>query len=361
MKITRFEFQLENPQIAYCPGQVISGKVYLELAEELELRAITLELRGEAFVNWTEGGGESRTDHNNYERYINVISYLFGDMQRTDRQLNRGGHTYPFSFKLPKNLPYSYKGINGEVVYFLKCNIDLPNWWKTGRNIRLDLNIFTLYDPNKFHLAGMMLRNEGAKMLGCLCCKSGPLEATLSIPKPGYVCGEMIIFTANIENFSKKHIAKIYVRLVQTETVTANSGRTTSEYKNILAVQEASIAPGRTFTWSNTGLLIPPLPPSQLIHCNIISLSYSVVLSVHPASRLHTRLEVPISVNIGNVPLNHYAVGMTNDHTHPNATPQPGPYPNATPQPGPYPNAAPQPGPYPNSTPQPGPDPKQAW
>ena len=372
MKITRFEFQLENPQIAYCPGQVISGNVYLELAEELELRAITLELRGEAFVKWTENEGDHRREYNNYEynnygydnywydnyeRYINVISYLFGDMQRTDRQLNRGGHTYPFSFKLPKNLPYSYKGINGKVVYFLKCKINLPDWWKVDRNIRLDLNVFTLYDPNEFHLAGMTLRNEGIKMLGCLCCKSGPLKATLSIPKPGYMCGEMIIFTADIENFSKKRIEKIYVMLVQTETVRVNNGWTASRDKNILAVQGASIAPGQTFTWSNTGLLIPPVPPSQLINCNIISLSYSVVLSVHPSSMLDSRLEVPIIVNIGNVPLNHNADGMRNEHAYPNAMPQPGPYPNATPQPGPYPNATTQPGPYPNATPQPGPYP----
>ena len=241
-----------------------------------------------------------------------------------------------------------------------KCNMDLPR--NTDRNIRIDLNILSLYDPNDFHLAGMSLSNERTKMLQGFLCKGGQLRATISISKKCYVCGEMIIFSAYIENFSRKRMTKSYVRLVQYETVTAKSdGRTEtrSGQRNILAVQEASIAPGRTFTWSNAGLLIPSLPPSKLIHCNFISLSYSVVLSVHPSGCLDNRLEVPISVNIGNVPLQQYhnTVGTRNDHTYSNAAPQPGPYPNATPQPGPYPNATPQIGPYPNASPQPGPYP----
>ena len=368
-KITKFEIQFENPQIAYRPGEKISGKVFLEVAAELELRAITLELRGEAVVQWYEYERESESEP--YERkvyqskkiYINVKHYLFGDSQRADSKMVPGSYTYPFSFRLPKNLPNSYKGINGDIAYFLKCNMDLPR--NTDRNIRIDLNILSLYDPNDFHLAGMSLSNERTKMLQGFLCKGGQLRATISISKKCYVCGEMIIFSAYIENFSRKRMTKSYVRLVQYETVTAKSdGRTEtrSGQRNILAVQEASIAPGRTFTWSNAGLLIPSLPPSQLIHCNFISLSYSVVLSVHPSGWLDNRLEVPISVNIGNVPLHQYhnPVGPRNDHTSSNAAPQPGPYPKAKPQPGPYPNATPQPGPYPNTTSQPGPYPNAA-
>ena len=125
-KITKFEIQFENPQIAYRPGEKISGKVFLEVAAELELRAITLDLRGEAVVQWYEYERESESEP--YERkvyqskkiYINVRHYLFGDSQRADSKMVPGSYTYPFSFRLPKNLPNSYKGINGDIAYFLK-------------------------------------------------------------------------------------------------------------------------------------------------------------------------------------------------------------------------------------------------
>jgi hypothetical protein len=66
--------------------------------------------------------------------------------------------------------------------------------------------------------------------------------------------------------------------------------------------QEASIAPGASFTWGNVGLLIPPLPPSNLIHCNIIDIWYSVELSVDP-SGIGFDLDVPINITIGTIPL----------------------------------------------------------
>ena len=51
MKITKFEIQLQNPQPVYYAGQTIAGQVYLELAAELDFRAITLALHGDANVS----------------------------------------------------------------------------------------------------------------------------------------------------------------------------------------------------------------------------------------------------------------------------------------------------------------------
>ena len=146
------------------------------------------------------------------------------------------------------------------------------------------------------------LTNNGTKTFGCLCCTTGPLNATLSLPKLGYVCGETIFFSANIENLSNKVMTKSSIKLVQTDVFKASTGKTRHVRRTILTHQEASIAPGASFTWSNVGLLIPPLPPSQLIYCNIIDVFYTVELSVDP-SGIGFDLDVPINVTIGTIPL----------------------------------------------------------
>ena len=51
MKITTFEIRLHNPQTVYYAGQTIAGQVFLELAAELDFRAITLALHGDANVS----------------------------------------------------------------------------------------------------------------------------------------------------------------------------------------------------------------------------------------------------------------------------------------------------------------------
>jgi hypothetical protein len=51
MKITKFEIQLQNPQPVYYAGQTIAGQVFIELAKELDFRAITLALHGDANVS----------------------------------------------------------------------------------------------------------------------------------------------------------------------------------------------------------------------------------------------------------------------------------------------------------------------
>ena len=51
MKITTFEIRLHNPQPVYYAGQTIAGQVFLELAAELDFRAITLALHGDANVS----------------------------------------------------------------------------------------------------------------------------------------------------------------------------------------------------------------------------------------------------------------------------------------------------------------------
>ena len=51
MRITQFEIQLQNPQPVYYAGQTIAGQVHLVLSDELDFRAITLALHGDANVS----------------------------------------------------------------------------------------------------------------------------------------------------------------------------------------------------------------------------------------------------------------------------------------------------------------------
>ena len=151
------------------------------------------------------------------------------------------------------------------------------------------------------------IANQGTKTFGCLCCTTGPLNASLSLPKTGYVCGETIFFSAEIENLSDKVMTSSTISLIEHEKYTARSGmpvrrRIKQVPRTVVSHTQPKIEPGETFTWSNVALQIPPLPPSELIYCNIIDVNYRVVLTVDP-SGVGFDLDVPVNIIIGTIPL----------------------------------------------------------
>ncbi|XP_063688232.1 arrestin domain-containing protein 17-like [Bolinopsis microptera] len=302
--ITKFEIRLHNPLAVYYAGQTIAGQVFLELAADLYFPDITLEMHGDANVAWTEEEG-SRDNlrtvrYKNSETYLNIELYLIG-VGKKERKLQAGRHNLPFSIALPINLPSTFIGDHGRVQYNLTVKID--DFLMTIANIDIDVTVVSLLDLNQDPNCAASPRTiSGSKKFGFLCCTSGPLRATLSFPKLGWVGGETLSFSVSIENLSNKVMTKSTIQLIERDIFTSSCGRQRTVNKTILTRKRGRIAPGASFTWSNVELLLPPLPPSHLIHCNIIDIMYTVVLSVHP-SWLGSDLNVPVNITIGTIPL----------------------------------------------------------
>ena len=53
------------------------------------------------------------------------------------------------------------------------------------------------------------------KNLGCLCWKSGPITASLHTNRTGYVGGELVQFTAEVENLASREMDTTYLSLVE--------------------------------------------------------------------------------------------------------------------------------------------------
>lgn len=128
--------------------------------------------------------------------------------------------------------------------------------------------IFYLQEPHHLQLE---------KTFCCFCCRSGPLSATVSIPQGGYVCGQSIPVTADIENASNVGVDRL--RLILRKVVvfkTKVPRQDMKKEKTIIA--ELSVGPveahgSKSLTQT---IEIPPLPPSNLINCNIIDLDYEL-------------------------------------------------------------------------------------
>jgi len=57
------------------------------------------------------------------------------------------------------------------------------------------------------------------KHFGCFCCKSGPLSAMVHLNKTGFVPGEPIMVSAEIDNKSNRQISGSNAKIIQVRTL----------------------------------------------------------------------------------------------------------------------------------------------
>ena len=141
---------------------------------------------------------------------------------------------------------------------------------------------------------------NNSKTLCCLCCESGPISAQFHIDRTGYVPGEFITLNGEVTNRSNRTMenSRVELRMVSLHvqplaspgrinwwsyilqrTVFHATTKSKTQSKVVGTIKKEEIEPGGTAVWSGETFLIPPLPPSQLINCRIIDISYAIVVS----------------------------------------------------------------------------------
>ena len=77
--IETFEVKLDETNRVFFPGDTVSGSVNLKLKEDLKIKEMRLECRGEAYLNWPEYSGSYTRYHYNKERCFSTLAVIFGE------------------------------------------------------------------------------------------------------------------------------------------------------------------------------------------------------------------------------------------------------------------------------------------
>ncbi|XP_053405210.1 arrestin domain-containing protein 3-like isoform X2 [Mercenaria mercenaria] len=283
--------------------------------------AISITIKGQGYVHWTEqklrGPGEPRFKdthhHSASEDYFEHTLVLFGQGtgERPDKcYLPAGRYTYPFQCQLPAKLPCSFEGELGYVRYWVKATIE------KGRELihktKLPFTVICPLELNSVPDSDTPVQESTEKNMCCWCCLSGPISASLCLPKRGFVPGEPIRFAVEVSNLSSRQMGCCSVELKMTALYkTTTMCRSTT--KQICKVKrDRKFGRGESITWFCDQLVIPPVPPSCLIGCSIISIKYTLELRVDPVGPAFD-LTLPIEIIVGTLPhrartdLHHYA------------------------------------------------------
>ncbi|XP_073999719.1 arrestin family protein Vdup1 [Rhodnius prolixus] len=290
-KLVRFLVLFDNSSLLYFPGQFLSGRVLVELKDDTPALGLHFHVVGEGVVRLKKHGQDRIFDK---ENYIDFKMRLLGESGQGPVLLSPGIHSFPFKLGLPLGLPSTFLGKHGWVQYFCKAALREPNGL-THKNQQ----VFIVMNPIDLNLEPAIIAQpfqcEIEHNLGLTCYKSGRVICRVSLDRGGYVPGETISITANIKNQSNITVKETRASLTETIQYMARNKVVQSETRELASLSRGKIRPGESDDWSNEQIYVPPLPPTNLRGCHLISIQYDVYFVIHPKNfEKEIKLQLPI-------------------------------------------------------------------
>jgi len=293
---------LDGTNPSYFAGEVVSGTVNINIKEgHVKVDEIFISLTGEAgyetkYTVRSTNGAVVRVDTDHHNKSFLDVKKLLESPPLGQKELvyYPGDYSWRFEIPLPAQLPPSINQPNKypHVRYKLKLVIDKP-WYKQNTNEILHLTIFPHVNlvHNPQYLMAISFDNHNRK------------DVTLkgSINKQGYVPGETITGTLEIENPRRILLKKVHLSLVQHAQVEPNPHEQIIFETNLPALDSRN----DERIMEKFSLTIPPLPlaPSYSFcggsrHTTTVSVNYCLKFDVKVEGML-TNFDVTAPITLG--------------------------------------------------------------
>lgn len=209
--------------------------------------------------------------------------------------LSPGVHTFPFKLGLPPNLPSTFLGLHGWVQYFCRAVLKEPSGL-----VHKNQQVFIIINPIDLNNEPTNLQQpfycEAEEKINTnACSSSGLINCRVRLDRGGYVPGENILVSAEIENSTKLSIKKTRAILTETVEYRAKNKIIQSETRELASVERGKIGSKSTEVWKKEMLHIPALPPTNLRGCHLIKIHYDVYFQIITKNaKKPIKLQLPI-------------------------------------------------------------------
>ena len=326
-----FDTSLDLPRRVlpmYAPGDVVTGHVVVRLKKPLKAEAVTVNFLGEAISNVKTYDKYAYFDESHRETYANDHCVLWqrtgldiagkDDKPETGEMIPAGDHRFPFTFTIPMETSQSTPNLlpscqrSCYVVYRLKAMIATESVEEEGqgdivthKGLWVEKPFDIAEDPDNL----VPFTDEETLDTGVI-FKSGSISIKATLPRRGFVRGEEIPLTLEIDNQTLGDIDRVSAciamhgvfRYFPTKLSATRSIKICSAKKQIRNVSETSqTILDWKLAWDFTGASVDGnlLPTGTLDDCKLIDVKYDVLVKVKRAG-MHRNMHLEIPLVIGN-------------------------------------------------------------
>ncbi|XP_010742041.3 arrestin domain-containing protein 3-like [Larimichthys crocea] len=315
MTITNFslEYDAINSNNTFTNGDIINGRIILELSKETRINSLVFTAKGEARVRWTEHHGNHHAHHAHHahhvhhahhahhhhaqhqtywseEKYYDVTQHILKETRQDGTEVIGGGrHVFPFSFQIPdRKIPSTIKTPVGKIVHKMKAELKQP--MKLTKKAKAH---FTFVSKADMDIPGLMEPQHGCKNKSVKVFASGNVLMDVYTKRMGYKQGEDIQVTVEISNRSTRSVKPKFV-LYEKKSHFAQ-GRRKLFTNDILKEKVEDVPPSDKETVTKVITIPKELQPS-ILNCSIIKVEYrlKVYLDIKYATDPEVKLPIVI-------------------------------------------------------------------
>lgn len=279
----------------------MKGKLLITLDKKIYVKHIKISIVGKALLNnWSDDPFTNASS----EIYLDMAFYLWRkDSSIKGDGLCPGNHEFPFEFPLPPNIPSTFKDMRGKIEYI--CKAWMPSSGIFGRDYGLAVVIPVC---RKITLPAMSLHDPqytDRDVVGGLFKFSGRIKLSVELPRSGYLLGEVIPLSGNIENTSTSsvHLRAYLIQHIAYTNPKCPQTRRQAHYTRLYATI-GQFSGSQNTAWDSNKLCIPEsLPPSGATEgCQYFAISYSVkvfMISSGTAKNASITFDITVGNDLG--------------------------------------------------------------
>ncbi|KAG5280759.1 hypothetical protein AALO_G00063720 [Alosa alosa] len=270
IKSLKVTYDAINENNTFSSGGFISGRVTLEVEKETKINSFLVKAKGKASVLWSQRIGTVNMVFYEKETLFKSEHFFIAEKKDEDSDVvHPGCHVYPFSFQIPqRDMPSSFKGEAGKVVYFLEAK--LTRSMRMSTKDKADFTFLSLTDipvtdmKSQFGTADKNLRF----------LNSGNISVNATIDGMKYYPGAELKIMAEIQNNSSRAIKPKYC-LYQKQSFFALKS---SRVRDVDIVKEEGelIEPSSNQNVSLSLSIPSDAIPSILSNCKVLKVEYKL-------------------------------------------------------------------------------------
>ncbi|XP_048045121.1 arrestin domain-containing protein 3-like [Megalobrama amblycephala] len=293
-----------NDSNIFTSGDIVEGRVILEVTKEIKVDSFFVKLTGDANVSWSEGSGDNETTYSDHERYFKIKQYFIQESSKKGQSeknttlvsgetygpvIRPGSYVFPFRFQLPQqNMPSSFKGYYGSVKYVMTVKLKRP--WRPTSTTCTELTFLPRNDGINDHLLQPQSGTEDKKMKHF---GSGKMSMTVTTDKTGYLQGETIRVSVDVDNSSSRDV-KLKYSLKQKQTFKAE-GSTNKGFKVIVKETKDRIPSGEKAKFI-VDMNLPRDLTVTIENCRIIKVQYELKVSLDVSFASDPAVRFPVVI-----------------------------------------------------------------
>lgn len=246
-----------------------------------------------------------RTRCSSEQQYFHYVRDLFGKKHGMVMSVESGEYIYPFEYELPSNIAYSTEGKYGEIYYGIKIVLDIPQ--DLDKEVRLPLTVIRYEDLNTMPLLKYPQREETSKTF-CwffICCLgTSPLVMSVSIPFSGFVPGQKIPITIEMNNQSHVDVRSTKITLKGLHAFNFDYPSTCKQVEKYRLDYKLAkgVKSGKSVKLDEYLKVPEMLNPSNEAHCKVFQITYIIKVTA-AVDDPHQSPFIHIPVTVGSFPL----------------------------------------------------------